>query len=145
MGLLKYKWQWNVDCMEKAEVLRAFFSPCSLQTEPPPWPLQVSEQFGKEPALGEQVRNYFTWTCSYLWDWAKVLKKLAALIALLAAVYCLWKIVMNGKSEHYSHIQGWQKWGSGTLSVAGSPQFLQKTMCVIFSWNPFLNSNRTSR
>lgn len=127
------------------------FLPCSSQAEPPPWPLQVSEQFGKGPALGEQVRNYFIWTYSYPWDWPKGADKVGCWSCLVgccdcrAPVYCLWKIVMNGKSKNYSHVQEWQKRGSGTLSAAGSPQSLQRPVCMIFSWNPFLNSNRTRR
>lgn len=127
------------------------FSPCLSQAEPSPWSLQVPEQFGEEPALGEQVGNYFSWTYSYSWDWPKGAEKigccswLAGCCDCKAPVYCLWKIVMNGKSKHYSHIQEWQKRGSGTLSAAGSPQFLWRSWCMIFSWNPFLNSNRTRR
>lgn len=108
------------------------FLPSSSQAEHSPWCLHVPEEFEKEPVLGEQVRSYFVWTHSSSWDWLKGAEKagccscLASCCDCKAPVYCLWKIMMNRKSKHYSHIQEWQKRGSGMLSVAASPQSLQR-------------------
>lgn len=127
------------------------FPPFLSQPEPSPWFLQVSEQFKKEPVLCEQARNCFIWTYSYSWEWPKGAGKVGCCSCLLGCcdskttVYYLWKIMMNGKSKQYSHVQEWQKIGSGMQSAAGLPQSLQRLWCMILSWNSFLNSNRTRR
>lgn len=100
-------------------------SPFLSQAEPSPWSLQVPEEFGKEPVLCEQARNCFIWTYSYSWDWPKGAGKVGCWNCLpgccdsKAAVYCLLKIMMNGKSKQCSRVQEWQKIGSGMLSGAG--------------------------
>lgn len=124
-------------------------SPFLSQAEPSPWSLQVSEEFGKEPVLCEQARNRFIWTYSRSWDWLKGAGKVGRCICLpgccdsKAAVYCLWKIMMNGKSKQYTSVQEWQKMDLEHYQVLAFTSDLAKIMVH----NPLLEpiSNRTRR
>lgn len=134
----------------KVNVTRVF-STLIITEEPSTWPLSVTESKGKEPAQGEQVRHYLSWTYSQPWDWPQNAERVGCNSCLAGhrdctiPLYCLQKNSAKWKKWTLQSYSRKTKRGSGTQLAAGSPQSLWRPWCKIFCWNSFPNSSRTRR